>query len=62
MPDSLDYPININIVKRACRFADDPADADFALAAIWSPNTESGYDVSNVKKRGTGYVPIIIWL
>jgi beta-glucosidase len=57
-PESLDYPININIVKKYFRVTDNPAKADFALVIINSPNTGSGYDPSDVKNGGTGYVPI----
>ena len=37
---------------------DNPAEADFALVVIRSPNSGSGYDASEVKKGGNGYVPI----
>ncbi len=58
IPESLDYPVNINIVKKHFRVTDNPAEADFALVVISSPNAGSGYDPSDVKKGGTGYVPI----
>lgn len=57
-PASLDYPINMNIVNKYFRVTDIPAEADFALAVINSPNTGSGYDPADVKKGGNGYVPI----
>ncbi len=57
-PASLAYPININIVKKFFRVTDNPAEADFALVVINSPNTGSGYDPKDVAKGGTGYVPI----
>ncbi len=58
IPASLDYPINIGIVKKYFRVTDNPEEADFALAVIRSPNTGSGYDPADAKKGGTGYVPI----
>lgn len=57
-PASLDYPINVNIVKKFYRVTDNPSEADVALVVISSPNAGSGYDPSDVKKGGTGYVPI----
>jgi beta-glucosidase len=58
IPESRNYPVNISIVKKYFRVTDNPAEADFALAVISSPNSGSGYDPSDVKKGGTGYVPI----
>jgi beta-glucosidase len=58
IPASLDYPISLNIVKKYFRVTDSPAEADFALAVISSPNAGAGYDPADVKKGGTGYVPI----
>jgi beta-glucosidase len=57
-PESLAYPVNINIVKKYFKLTDNPDEADFALVIIASPNSGSGYDPSDVKKGGTGYVPI----
>jgi beta-glucosidase len=57
-PARLDYPINIGIVKKYLNVTDNPAEADFALVVISSPNSGGGYDAADVKKGGTGYVPI----
>ncbi len=57
-PESFDYPINISLVKKYFNVTDDPSEADFALVVIRSPNSGSGYDPADVKKGGTGYVPI----
>jgi beta-glucosidase len=57
-PASLEYPVNINIVKKIFRVTDNPAEADFALAVIRNPASGSGYDPADLKKGGTGYVPI----
>jgi beta-glucosidase len=57
-PASLNYPINIEIVKKYFNVTENPADADFALVVIRSPNAGSGYDPADVKKGGTGYLPI----
>jgi beta-glucosidase len=58
IPASSTYPVNINIVKKYYRVTDNPSEADFALVVVWSPNSGSGYDPADVKKGGTGYVPI----
>jgi beta-glucosidase len=54
----IDYPININIVKKYFTITDNPDSADFALVCINNPNTGSGYDSTDVRKGGNGYVPI----
>ena len=57
-PESVSYPINLDIVKKYFKVTDNPAEADFALVVIRSPNSGSGYDPEDVKKGGNGYVPI----
>lgn len=57
-PETLAYPVNINIVKKYFKVTENPDEADFALVIIASPNSGSGYDPSEVKKGGSGYVPI----
>ncbi|HLO59172.1 MAG TPA: glycoside hydrolase family 3 N-terminal domain-containing protein [Bacteroidales bacterium] len=57
-PASLNYPISIETVKKYFNVTDNPAEADFALVCIASPNSGSGYDPNDVKKGGNGYVPI----
>jgi beta-glucosidase len=57
-PASNDYPVNINLVKKYFTVTDKPAEADFALVAIESPNSGGGYDAADVKKSGNGYLPI----
>ncbi len=57
-PESISYPVNLDVVKKYFKITDNPAEADFALVIIRSPNSGSGYDVADVKKGGNGYVPI----
>ncbi len=57
-PESINYPVNLNLVKKYFKVTDNPAEADFALVIIRSPNSGSGYDADDVKKGGNGYVPI----
>ena len=58
IPEKLDYPINLNIVKKYFTVTDNPDEADFALVCINNPNTGNGYDSTDVRKGGNGYVPI----
>ena len=57
-PGSFSYPVNINLVKKYFKVTDNPAEADFALVIIRSPNAGTGYDAADVKKGNNGYVPI----
>ena len=57
-PSSLDYPVNMDVVRKYFKVTDNPAEADLALVFIESPNSGSGYDETDVKKGGNGYVPI----
>lgn len=58
MPSRVDYPVNLEVVKKYFNVTDDPSKADFALVVISSPESGSGYDAADVKKGGNGYVPI----
>jgi beta-glucosidase len=58
IPEKLDYPVNMNIIKKYFKVTDDPAQADVALAFINSPNSGGGYSKEDVKNDGSGYVPI----
>ncbi len=57
-PASESYPINIEIAKKYFNVTENPAEADFALVIINSPNGGSGYSREDVNKGGNGYVPI----
>jgi beta-glucosidase len=58
IPGSVNYPVNLNLVKKYFKVTDNPGDADFALVMVRSPNSGSGYNPDDVKKGGNGYVPI----
>jgi beta-glucosidase len=58
IPESISYPLNLEVVKKYFKITDNPAEADFALVIIRSPNSGSGYDQADIKKGGNGYVPI----
>lgn len=57
-PESLDYPVNINILKKYFNVTDNPNEADLALVFINSPNSGIGYDIEDTKAGGNGYFPI----
>jgi beta-glucosidase len=58
IPATVGYPINPEVVKKYFKITDNPAEADFALVVIRSPNSGSGYDREDISKGGNGYVPI----
>lgn len=59
-PVSFDYPMNPDLVRKYFNVTDNPAEADFALVVIRSPESGSGYDATDVKKGGNGYFPITL--
>lgn len=57
----VDYPVEIEMVKKYYDVTEDPAEADFALVFISSPHSNEdggGYDIADRKAGGNGYVPI----
>ena len=58
---SLDYPIDMELVKKYYNITDNPQQADFAMVFVSSPysnNDGGGYDINDRKEGGNGYVPI----
>lgn len=53
-----DYPIDTTMLGRYYDFTDNPAEADFAIVHILSPEGNWGYSEKDVEQGGTGYVPI----
>jgi beta-glucosidase len=58
IPEKLDYPVGIDMVKKYFNVTDNPDEADCALAFIGSPDSGHGYDAADTKKKGNGYFPI----
>ncbi len=58
IPEKLDYPVNLNVVKKYFNVTDNPGEADYALVFISSPNSGGGYNSADAKNGGTGYVPV----
>lgn len=57
-PVTADYPISTELVSKYYKVTDNPAEADFALVIIRSPESGNGYSAEDVKKGGNGYLPI----
>ncbi|MXV51328.1 beta-glucosidase [Pedobacter sp. HMF7647] len=57
-PEKLDYPVNLNVVKKYFNVTNNPDSADYALVFITSPSSQGGYDAADVKSGGNGYLPI----
>ena len=60
---SLQMPINMELLKKYYNVTDDPNKADFAIVFISSPysnNDGGGYDKNDRKAGGNGYVPITL--
>ncbi|MBS1544074.1 MAG: glycoside hydrolase family 3 C-terminal domain-containing protein [Bacteroidetes bacterium] len=57
-PEKLDYPVSLDIVKKYFTVTDNPQDADLALVFIDGAYSGNGFDSEEMKKGGTGYVPI----
>lgn len=58
IPEKLEYPVSIDIVKKYFNVTEKPEEADFALVFVSSPNSGIGYNSEDAKKGGNGYVPI----
>ncbi|MFW0717061.1 glycoside hydrolase family 3 protein [Pedobacter sp. N23S346] len=55
----LDYPVNIDLVKKYYNVTDVPEKADFAIVFVTSPQSvEGGYDINDRNDGSNGYVPI----
>lgn len=55
----LDYPVNMDLVKKYYKVTDVPEEADFAIVFVSSPQSaEGGYDINDRNGGSNGYVPI----
>jgi beta-glucosidase len=57
-PEKLEYPVNLEIVKKYFNVTDKPDEADYALVFVNSPDAGIGYSREDATKGGNGYVPI----
>jgi beta-glucosidase len=56
-PEKLEYPVNMELVKKYFNVTDDPSKADIALVFVKGPIAGTGYEKSD-RETGNGYVPI----
>ncbi len=56
--ESMISPVDLKIVEKYFKVTDNPDEADYALVFITSPNSGGGYSIDDVKRGGTGYVPV----
>lgn len=55
----LEYPVNLELVKKYYNVTEDPNKADFAIVFVTSPqSSEGGYDLNDRLSGSNGYVPI----
>jgi beta-glucosidase len=57
-PEKMEYPVNMELVKKYFDVTEDPSKADVALVFVKGPNSGVGYDKQDKEKGGNGYVPI----
>lgn len=57
-PERIEYPVNLDIVKKYFNLTDDPSKADLAIVFVKGPNGGVGYSGDDRKNGGNGYVPI----
>lgn len=60
-PERVEYPVNLELVKKYYNVTDDPTKADFAIVFIKSP-ISGGYSKEDRAAGGNGYVPISLQL
>jgi beta-glucosidase len=57
-PERIEYPVNMELVKKYFNVTDDPSKADFAIVFVKGPVSGVGYDQDDRNKGGNGYLPI----
>jgi beta-glucosidase len=57
-PEKLEYPVNMDIVKKYFKVTDNPDEAEYALVFIASPIGNGGYNADDAKNGGNGYLPV----
>jgi beta-glucosidase len=57
--EKLEYPVNMELVKKYFTVTDDPSKADVAIVFVKGPAGGVGYDKSN-REKSNGYVPITL--
>ena len=57
-PEKIDYPVNMDLVRKYFNVTDDPDKADIAIIFAKGPIPNVGYDKEERTKSGNGYIPI----
>ncbi|OAB27070.1 beta-glucosidase [Paenibacillus macquariensis subsp. defensor] len=57
-PESLEHPVNLNVVAKYFNVTDNPDEADFGLVFISSPKSGTGFSQEDADQGGNGYVPL----
>ena len=57
-PERVEYPVNMNIVKKYFNITDNPSEADVAIVFVKGPAGGPGYSKEDRQNGGNGYVPI----
>ncbi|MBO9617962.1 MAG: glycoside hydrolase family 3 protein [Niabella sp.] len=57
-PARVEYPVNLDIMKKYFNVTDDPAKADLAIVFVKGPDGGVGYSAADRQSGGNGYVPI----
>lgn len=60
-PEKIEYPVNLELIKKYYTVTDDASKADFAIVFIKSP-ISGGYSRADREAGGNGYVPISLQL
>ncbi len=58
VPEKLEYPVNLELVKKYFNVTDDASKADVAIVFVKGPASGVGYDKADKDNGGSGYVPI----
>ena len=56
--ERVEYPVNMEIIKKYFTVTDDPVKADVAIVFVKGPASGVGYNIEDRKNGGNGYVPI----
>jgi beta-glucosidase len=57
-PEKIEYPVNMELVKKYFTVTEDASKADLAVVFVKGPLSGVGYDKADKAKGGNGYVPI----
>ncbi len=57
-PESLEYPVNMELAGKYFPTTDDPEEADVALVFVQNPASGRGYSAEDKEAGGNGYLPI----